>query len=61
MVKTNGSNYTAEDFLPHNEETNEIIYASLARKEAAFARALIYPVLVFVLGFVVLFLAYLLR
>jgi type II secretory pathway component PulF len=33
----------------------------LARKEAAFARALIYPILVFVLGFVVLFLAYLLR
>jgi hypothetical protein len=61
LVKTNGTNYTAEDFLPHNEEANEIIYASLARKEAAFARALIYPVLVFVLGFVVLFLAYLLR
>ena len=39
LVKTNGTNYTAEDFLPHNEEANEIIYASLARKEAAFARA----------------------
>lgn len=61
LVKTNGTNYTAEDFLPHNEEANEIIYANLARKEAAFARALIYPILVFVLGFVVLFLSYLFR
>lgn len=59
MVKTNGTNYTTEDFLPHNEEANEIIYANLVRKEAAFARALIYPILVFVLGFVVLFLSYL--
>ncbi len=61
LVKTTGTNYTAENFLPHNEEANKIIYAGLARKEAAFARALIYPILVFVLGFVVLFLAYLFR
>lgn len=60
LVKTNG-NYTAEDFLPHNEEANEIIYASLAKKEAAFVRALIYPILVFILGIVVLFLSYLFR
>lgn len=59
LVKTNGTNYTAEDFLPHND--NESIYAYLGSKEAAFARALIYPILVFVLGFVVLFLAYLFR
>lgn len=60
LVKTN-SDYTAEDFLPHNEEANELIYASLVKKEAAFARALIYPILVFVLGFVILFLSYLFR
>lgn len=60
LVKANG-NYTAEDFLPHNEEANEIIYASLAKKEAAFVRALIYPILVFILGIVVLFLSYLFR
>ena len=61
LVKTNGSAYTAEDFLPQNEEANELIYASLVKKEAAFARALIYPILVFVLGFVILFLSYLFR
>lgn len=61
LVKTNGSAYTAEDFLPQNEEANERIYASLVKKEAAFARALIYPILVFVLGFVILFLSYLFR
>ena len=61
LVKTNCSAYTAEDFLPQNEEANERIYASLVKKEAAFARALIYPILVFVLGFVILFLSYLFR
>lgn len=61
LVKTNGSAYTAEDFLPQNEEANKCIYASLVKKEAAFARALIYPILVFVLGFVILFLSYLFR
>lgn len=60
LVRKNG-NYTAEDFLPHNEEFNERIYANLVKKEAAFARALIYPILVFVLGFVILFLSYLFR
>lgn len=59
LVKTNGADYTAADFIPHND--NESIYPDLGSKEAAFARALIYPILVFVLGFVVLFLAYLFR
>ncbi len=57
LVKTNGNNYIAEDFLPNNEGTNELIYASLIKKEAAFVRALIYPVLVFILGLVILFLS----
>lgn len=54
LVKTNGSGYTAEDFIPHNEEANELIYASLVRKDAAFVRALIYPIIVFILGLVIL-------
>lgn len=60
LVKTNGA-YTAKDFLPDNEAANEFIYAGLSKKDAAFARVLIYPLLVFLLGVVVLFLAYLVR
>lgn len=61
LVKSNGTNYTAADFIPDNEETNEIIYSNLTKKEGAFARSFIYPILIFVLGFVVLFLSYLFR
>ena len=60
LVKKTG-NYTAEDLVPQNTHENEMIYANLAKKDAAFARALIYPILVFVLGFVVLSLSYLFR
>lgn len=58
MIKKSG-NYTASDLVPQNVKENEIIYASLSKKEAAFARSLIYPILVLLLGLTILLLTYL--
>lgn len=58
LVKKTG-NYTAEDLVPQNTYENEMIYANLAKKDAAFARALIYPVLIFLAGLIILLLCYL--
>lgn len=57
LVKKNG-NYTAEDLVPQNKQENEWIYAYLSKKDAAFARAMIYPILVLVLGVSILLLSY---
>ena len=57
LVKKNG-NYTAEDLVPQNIQENEWIYANLSKKDAAFARAMIYPILVLVLGISILLLSY---
>lgn len=61
FVKTNGipADLTAEDLVPPNK-ANEIIYANLAKKDAAFVRALIYPILILLLGLTVLLLSYIL-
>ena len=58
LVKKTG-NYTAEDLVPQNTHENEMIYANLAKKDAAFARALIYPVLILLFGLILLLLCYL--
>lgn len=58
LVKKSGD-YTATDLVPQNVKENEIIYASLSKKEAAFARSLIYPILVLLLGLTILLLTYL--
>ena len=58
LVKKTG-NYTAEDLVPQNTHENEMIYANLAKKDAAFARALIYPDLILLFGLILLLLCYL--
>lgn len=62
MVKSNGlSTISADDFIPHNEKANESIYKDLSKREAAFARALIYPMLILIFGLTILLLSYLLH
>lgn len=61
LVKSDGLSYTAEDLIPNNERENELIYSSLSKKDAAFVKALIYPILISLLGVTVLLLSYLLR
>lgn len=48
---------TGKSLLPNNEEINRSIY-DFSGKYDAFARALIYPILIFILGLVILFLLY---
>ena len=58
LVRSNGT-YRADDLVPHNDRENNIIYASLSRRDAAFARALIYPLIIVLLGLSILLLSYL--
>ena len=53
------SNYRAEDLIPDNAKANAVIYARLGHREAAFARALIYPIIIVLLGLAVVLLSYL--
>lgn len=48
---------TGKSLLPNNEEINRSIY-DFSGKYDAFARALIYPIIIFILGLVILFLLY---
>ena len=48
---------TGKSLLPNNEEINRSIY-NFSGKYDAFARAFIYPILIFILGLVILFLLY---
>lgn len=65
LVKSSPTIYNAADLIPDNEKENRIIYASISRRanssmrEAAFARALIYPILILILGLSILLLSYL--
>lgn len=62
MVKSNGlATISADDFIPHNEKVNESIYKDLSKREAAFVRALIYPILILIFGLTILLLSYLLH
>lgn len=58
LVKSNG-NYSAEDFLPHNDKENQMIYADLMKNNGAFARAMIYPILILIMGIVAVVISYL--
>lgn len=62
LVKSNGlAEPSAEDLIPHNEKENGVIYKDLSKKEAAFARALIYPIMILIFGLTILLLSYLLQ
>ncbi len=62
LVKSNGlAELSAEDLIPHNEKENGVIYKDLSKKEAAFARALIYPIMILIFGLTILLLSYLLQ
>ena len=62
LVKSNGlAELSAEDLIPHNEKENGVIYKDLSKKEAAFARALIYPIMILLFGLTILLLSYLLE
>lgn len=61
LLKSNMPSYTAEDLVPSNEKENELIYASLSKKDAAFIKALVYPILILLLGLTVLLLSFLLK
>lgn len=61
LIKSNMSSYNAEDLIPSNEKENEFIYASLSKKDAAFIKILIYPILILLLGITVLILSFLLK
>ena len=60
LVKTNGTSLTAEDLVPQNIAELQDVYRNLSKKDAAFARALIYPILILLVGLTVLLLSYLL-
>ena len=60
LVKTNGTSLSAEDLVPQNISELQNVYGNLSKKDAAFARALIYPVLILLVGLTVLLLSYLL-
>lgn len=59
LVKTNGT-FQASDLVPNNDKENELIYANLLKKDGAFVRSLIYPILVLTLGLTILLLSYIL-
>lgn len=59
LVKTNGTSLTAEDLVPQNIAELQDVYRNLSKKDAAFARALIYPILILLVGLTVLLLSYL--
>ena len=62
LVKSNGlAELSAEDLIPHNEKENGVSYKDLSKKEAAFARALIYPIMILIFGLTILLLSYLLQ
>lgn len=60
LVKTNGTSISAEDLVPQNISELQTVYGNLSKKDAAFARALIYPILILLVGLTVLLLSYLL-
>lgn len=60
LVKTNGTSLTAEDLVPQNIAELQNVYNNLSKKDAAFVRALIYPILILLVGLTVLLLSYIL-
>lgn len=60
LVKTNGTSLTAEDLVPQNIIELQGVYSNLSKNDAAFARALIYPILILLVGLTILLLSYLL-
>lgn len=58
LIKRDGS-YTTDNLISENIKENEQIYAELLRKDLAFVNAVIYPVLILLVGIVALILSYL--